>query len=91
VTPLRFTVTSALCFGLNDLDWGPSAGATRYEVYRSPNQAFNPQTLHYSGSGLGTTINVTGTTYLRVRACNAAGCSGYRTGNRAARPTQGCF
>jgi hypothetical protein len=91
VAPLTLTVTPAQCYGLNDVEWGPSAGATRYELYRSSNSSFNPQVLVYSGPNRDRSINVTGTTYLRVRACNATGCSAYRVGNRAARYINGCF
>jgi hypothetical protein len=91
VAPLALTVTPAQCWGLNDVEWGLSAGATYYELYRSPNAAFNPQTRVYSGTNTFISINVGGTAYLRVRACNATGCSPYRVGNRAARYVNGCF
>ena len=90
-TPATFTVTPALCYGLNDLDWAPSAGATRYEVYRSSSSAFTTQTLVYSGANTLAPVTVAGPTYLRVRACNASGCSCYRRGNRTATYTNGCF
>jgi hypothetical protein len=91
VAPLALTVTPALCYGLNDAEWGPSAGATRYELYRSSSPAFTTQARIYSGPNTFFSFNVSGTAYLRVRACNATGCSGYRVGNRAARYVNGCF
>ena len=33
-TPPSLNVVPAQCYGLNDLDWGAAAGATRYELYR---------------------------------------------------------
>ncbi len=89
--PASFTVTPAMCYGLNDLDWAPSAGATRYEVYRSSSSGFGTQTLVYSGPDTMTTLNVVASAYVRVRACNASGCSCYRRGNRTATYTNGCF
>jgi hypothetical protein len=91
VAPLALTVTPAQCYGLNDVEWGNSAGATYFELYRSPNAAFNPQARIYSGSGTFVSINVSGIAYLRVRACNPTGCSPYVVGDRPARYVRGCF
>jgi hypothetical protein len=90
-TPPSLTVLPAQCYGLNDLDWGASAGATRYELYGSTSSSFSSQWLEYSGPNRFDTVNVSRTTYYRVRACNASGCSCYRVGNRAARYINGCF
>ncbi len=84
LVPASLNVMRQMCYGINDLQWSPSAGATRYELYRSSSPSFTTQQLVYSGSGTFYTANVSSTTYFRVRACNASGCSCYRVGNRAA-------
>ena len=84
--PASMTVTIAMCWGLNTVTWAASPGATYYELYRSTNSSYPTQTLEYSGpdtndvvtAGAGTPV------YLRVRACNASGCSGYRVGDKPA-------
>lgn len=88
--PAYLTVTNEACRGLNTVDWAASSGASYYELYRSTSSTFSTQTLEYSGTGLFDVVNVSTTTYLRVRACNAAGCSGYRNGNTTARYVSGC-
>jgi len=77
--PASLTITNLQCWALNSASWTASSGATYYELYRSPSSSFPTQTLQYSGPN--TSLNFTGTGYLRVRACNASGCSGYRAGN----------
>jgi Matrixin len=89
--PAWLTVTPELCYGLNDVDWAPAVGATRYELYKSASSSFATQTLEYSGPSTTHTVNTVATRYFRVRACNALGCSAYRAGNRGTRYTNGCF
>jgi hypothetical protein len=89
--PAYLHVFNESCRGLNSAEWAASSGASYYELYRSTSSSFSGQTLEYSGTALSDQfINVTTTTYLRVRACNAAGCSGYRNGNTTARYVSGC-
>jgi hypothetical protein len=89
--PAFLTVTPWQCYGHHDLDWPPSVGATRYELYRSTSSSFATQTLEYSGPDTYRHVNVSGTRYFRVRACNALGCSAYRNGNRAATHLNACL
>ena len=89
--PATLDVVPALCNGLNDVEWDPSPGATYYELYKSSTSSFTTQTLEYSGPNTFDSVNVPGTRYLRVRACNASGCSCYKVGNRPATHTNGCF
>jgi hypothetical protein len=89
--PAALTVEPLLCNGLNDVEWSASLGATYYQLYRSSTATFTTQTLEYSGPDRYKLVNVPGTRYLRVRACNASGCSCYRRGNRAATHTNGCL
>jgi subtilisin family serine protease len=81
--PASMTVTQLQCWGLNSVSWAASAGATFYELYRSPNSSYPSQTLEYSGPNTSRTVTAGAGSpaYLRVRACNASGCSGYRVGN----------
>lgn len=89
--PAYLDVISEQCRGLHTLEWTASSGATRYELYRSTSSTFSSQTLEYSGGALFDVANVSTTTYFRVRACNASGCSGYRNGDEAARYISGCM
>ena len=92
LTPASLTVTNAACYGLNDLTWdGAGPTVVRYELYGSTSSTFTNQWLEYSGLDLEHTVDVTGTVYYRVRACDISTCSSYRTGNRAARYVNGCF
>lgn len=79
--PASMTVTQLMCWGLNSVSWAPSSGATYYELYRSPSSSYPSQTLEYSGTSTSRTVSAGSPAYLRVRACNANGCSGYRVGN----------
>jgi len=79
--PASMTVTQLKCWGLNSVSWAASSGATYYELYRSSSSSYPSQTLEYSGANTSRTVSAGSTTYLRVRACNAYGCSGYRVGN----------
>lgn len=90
-TPASLTIYRGFCFGLNDALWTASAGATSYQLYGSTSSSFTTQTLYYSGPNLDAVFNVPGTRYMRVRACNASGCSGYRNGNGTATYTNGCL
>ncbi len=90
-TPASLTIYRGFCFGMNDALWTASAGAITYQLYGSTSSAFTTQTLYYSGPDLAALFNVPGTRYMRVRACNANGCSGYRNGNVTATYTNGCL
>ncbi|HEX4953961.1 MAG TPA: S8 family serine peptidase [Thermoanaerobaculia bacterium] len=90
-TPVRLNIYRGLCYGLNDAEWSAVTGATYYQLYISTSSTFTTQSLLYSGPNLDHTFNVSGTRYLRVRACNASGCGGYRNGDRSATYTNGCL
>lgn len=66
------------CFGLFGMSWAAQPSATSYQLYRSTSNTFSNPAMLYSGADLDTLIDVTsGTWYLRARACNAGGCSGW--------------
>lgn len=82
-TPNNLTVTSAQCYGHNFVSWDAVSGADSYHLYRV-NGSNNLVSL-YSGTSTGSVfINVTsGTWPLKVKACNAAGCSPLSTAKNA--------
>ena len=71
------TVNSEQCRGLNTAEWTASSGATSYELWGSSSSTFPSSSLYYSGTATLHIVNVGGTTYLHVRACNANGCSAF--------------
>lgn len=89
--PASFTVATQHCFGANDMGWTASTDALYYEAQRSVYSNFNSPSLAYSGPDTLLTVNVTGTTYYRVRACNGMGCSTYRVAPSPATYTNGCL
>ena len=89
--PAFLTVINERCYQLNTVEWAASSGATSYQLYRSSSAGFPSQTLEYSGGGTFDIVNVSSTTYLRVRACNSSGCSSYRVGNTPATYYNGCL
>lgn len=90
VTPDTFSVTNERCRGRNSLTWASVSGATYYELYSSSTSDFFITFLAYSGSATSRNVNVSSTTYYRVRACNAGGCGGFRRGNAPATYHSGC-
>jgi hypothetical protein len=90
LAPANLDVAPQSCYGWNINTWTVSTGATYYELYRSSSSSFSSQSLEYSGPDTNRSVGVSGTTYFRVRACNANGCSGYRNGDQAATFYQGC-
>jgi YD repeat-containing protein len=84
--PSSITVPSSSSTGSYTISWGTSTGTvTAYELYEATNTSFSSQVLAYSGTGTSKQVSDkgNGTYYYRVRACNGAVCSGYRTGANA--------
>jgi len=73
------SIIPGLCFGQSDLSWNTVSGATSYQLYKSTSSSFLYPSVIYSGSGTFTSINVPSNQswYLKAKACNAGGCSGY--------------
>lgn len=90
--PTSVHVRSLNCRGQNEVDMTGASGTVGwFEVYTASSTSFSPQTLSYRGPDAAATINVSGTTYVRARSCNAAGCSAYVNGDQPAMFTNGCF
>jgi serine protease len=90
-TPGSAFVTPEVCYGYNDVTWDSATNATSYNLYTHSDSGWPTDgTLEYSGSSTYTTINVSGTRYVRVKACNAIGCSDYRYSPTVARKFPGC-
>lgn len=77
--PNPITRISERCRGLNSIEFTAQAGATHYELWRSVSSSFTSPLLLSSNSSTVRFINVNqgSTWYLRAKACNAEGCSGY--------------
>ncbi|MEA2601841.1 MAG: hypothetical protein QOF89_2833 [Acidobacteriota bacterium] len=84
------TITNEACNGLNTADWTAASGATAYELWGSSSSTFTFSSLFYSGPDTTQLLNVGGTTYFHVRACNANGCSAF-SNTRIARHINGCL
>ncbi len=81
--PASITVPSSSSTGSYTISWGAASGTlTAYELYEATNSGFSGETLAYSGTALSKAISGkgNGTYYYRVRTCNGAICSAYRTG-----------
>lgn len=67
------------CNGSWEFVWPTVSGATGYRLYRSSTSSFsNPVLSHQTGyTSAVVNVGTSGTSYFRVQACNAGGCSGY--------------
>lgn len=77
--PNPISVSPQYCWGLNLVAWTAQSGTVEYRLFQSDSPSFTFPYLVYSGPGTATFINVSGTAYLRARACNSGGCSAYST------------
>jgi hypothetical protein len=89
--PLSISVRNERCRGLNHVSWSSVFGALEYELWGSASSTFSSSWLLYRGPQTSRGINVGGTVYLRVRACNPTGCSSYRTASSPAQRFPGCL
>jgi YD repeat-containing protein len=81
--PASITVPASSTTGSYSISWGAATGTvTEYQLYEATNSGFTGQVQVYSGTGTSKAISGkgNGTYYYRVRACNGAICSGYRSG-----------
>ena len=89
--PSSVDVDRLLCYGHNVVDWPTTSGATEYEVWTANSNNFWLASRHSTTSNTYQVLNVSRTTYVWVKACNAAGCSSARAGNQPATFTFGCL
>ncbi|WP_395375120.1 hypothetical protein [Marinicella sp. W31] len=77
--PSSLNVNQGNCFGLNGLNWTDNdINTLRYVLSYSTQSNFSNSSQIYNGWDKITSINVlTDPWYLRVKACNASGCSGW--------------
>lgn len=73
------STSSDSCYGFNSASWNSTSGVTEYKLYKSTYSNFQYPSLMYNGVNTTAFVNVNSgsTWYLRVKACNAAGCSAY--------------
>lgn len=91
-SPSYVTVDRALCYGLNWISWPASSGVlSHYELQGSYTSGYASPFSLYSGTGTMTSINVTGTTWVRARACNGPSCSAWQNGDITATYTSVCI
>jgi hypothetical protein len=84
------TIASEGCLGYNDASWTAPSGATGYELFGSSSLTFTTSSLYYVGPNQAHTVNVGGTTYFHVRACNANGCGAFSNRATALRSRGNC-
>lgn len=94
-SPPTLSVTPGFCFGESWVNWTSVSGASNYRLFRSFSSSFSAPSTIYDGSGNSTMINIPGspepgTWYMRVKACNAGGCSGW-SNQESASWVDGCF
>lgn len=70
------------CYGQNSLFWTQEYGVGNmtYKVYRSNDRSMSNAFLQYSGSNLGTSLDITSFAshrHIAVKACDNNGCSNY--------------
>lgn len=86
--PASMTV-DRLCSGVNELSWPAPSGTTGwYEAESSTTSGYSSPITEYRGGQNSFFLTVSGTRWVRVRACNAEGCGSYRNGSQTA--TVGC-
>ena len=86
--PPTVRVLPQWCFDFVRVEWDAIPGAIRYELYKANNSDFSGQTKVYDGTALGHSLRAgSGTSYFRLRGCNADFCGDYRDGDRSFKPT----
>lgn len=85
--PSSMTV-DRLCSGVNELSWPAASGTVGwYEVESAGNSSYTSPVEEYNGGQQSLFLNVGSTKWVRVRSCNAEGCSSWRNGNQTATTT----
>ena len=85
-----FPILLAVSFTM--VAWSASSGPfSHYELQGSHSSAYTSPFVLYSGTSTSATINVSGTTWVRVRACHGPSCSAWKNGDITATYTPGCI
>jgi len=66
---------SELCYGLYTISWTSQSSATHYRLFWSSSNYSGNASEVYNGNSTSTIVDVPGTRYLWVKACNSYGCS----------------
>ncbi|MFB9068448.1 S8 family peptidase [Pseudofulvimonas gallinarii] len=91
-SPTTATVERMLCYGSNWVYWSGSSGPfSHYELQGSYSSIYSSPFSLYSGTAAFAHIDVTGTTWVRVRACNGPSCSSWTNGDISATYTPWCI
>ena len=89
--PSSISIPPTSVSGSFTVSWGSatSGTATTYKLYEATNSSFSGQVLVHNAAGTSKALSGrgNGTYYYRVIACNASGCSGYRTGGNTLKVT----
>lgn len=89
--PSTFTVSKQFCYGQNELDWSSVSGnVTEYQVEGSIYSNYSNGSRWYAGPNTSTFVNVSQTTYFRVRACNLVSCGPWKNAGSTADVYPGC-
>ncbi len=87
------TVTRHNCYGSNEVSWSVVSGADEYHVEGSASSSFSSPKLFGLTrlSETNATIDVPGTRYIRVRACNGVTCGAWQDASPTATYYNGCL
>jgi subtilisin family serine protease len=89
--PSSISVISQQCFGFNSVNWASSFGTANYHLQGAYDSSFTHPFTLYDGANASTTINVDQETWIRVRACNSAGCSSEKIASQTAQYVPYCM
>nr|WP_277347473.1 zinc-dependent metalloprotease family protein [Wenzhouxiangella sp. XN79A] len=86
------SIIRGLCFGDNWVNYAAPTGLVGwYEIETDSNSWFSSPDSFYRGVEESVPLEVTSSTWVRVRACNSAGCNAWKTGSQTATYTAGCL
>jgi hypothetical protein len=78
----------------NDVAWSTANGADEYQLQVSTSASYTAPYLvgrTFGGGSTNLSIDVPGTRYIRVRACNGVTCGAWKNGSPAATYYSGCL
>ncbi|HEY5972589.1 MAG TPA: S8 family serine peptidase [Pseudoxanthomonas sp.] len=82
---------SSTCYAFNDISWSASTGANYYQLWQSSTSNFASPSLHSSDiSSTRVSEEFPVQKYLKVKACNNAGCSAMSSAMDSTKYYNGC-